>query len=94
MTATASIPPLTRIEHDLLGERDIPAATYWGIHTLRAQENFQISGTRISAYPDLIRALALVKQAAARQRRSQSARCRQGSHDRGCVYRHCRRRAA
>ena len=56
----------TRTEHDLLGERAVPAAAYWGIHTLRAQENFQISGTRISAYPDLIRALALVKQAAAR----------------------------
>ena len=56
----------TRIEHDLLGERDIPADAYWGIHTLRAQENYQISGTRISAYPDLIRALALVKQSATR----------------------------
>ena len=56
----------TRKEHDLLGERAIPAAAYWGIHTLRALENYQISGTPISAYPDLIRALALVKQAAAR----------------------------
>ena len=42
---------VTRTEHDLLGEREIPAAAYWGIHTLRAQENFQISGTRIAAYP-------------------------------------------
>ena len=41
----------TRIEHDLLGERAIPAAAYWGIHTLRALENYQISGTRISASP-------------------------------------------
>ena len=56
----------TRTEHDLLGERQIPAAAYWGIHTLRATENFEISGTHISAYPDLIRALALVKQSAAR----------------------------
>ena len=56
----------TRNEHDLLGERAIPAAAYWGIHTLRALENYQISGTRIGAYPDLIRALALVKQAATR----------------------------
>jgi aspartate ammonia-lyase len=56
----------TRNEHDLLGERQVPAAAYWGIHTLRALENYEISGTRISAYPDLVRALALVKQAAAR----------------------------
>ena len=56
----------TRNEHDLLGEREVPADAYWGIHTLRALENYQISGTRISAYPDLIRALALVKQSATR----------------------------
>jgi len=31
---------ITRTEHDLLGEREIPAAAYWGIHTLRAVENF------------------------------------------------------
>ena len=55
----------TRIEHDLLGERDIPADAYWGIHTLRALENFPITGKPIGSYPDLVRALALVKQAAA-----------------------------
>jgi len=54
----------TRIEHDLLGEREVPAESYWGIHTLRALENFQISGTPISSSPDLIRALAYVKHAA------------------------------
>ncbi len=54
----------TRIEHDLLGEREIPADAYWGIHTLRALENFAISGKAIGSYPDLVRALALVKQAA------------------------------
>ena len=63
---TRSSPTDIRNEHDLLGEREVPAAAYWGIHTLRALENYQISGTPISAYPDLIRALALVKQAAAR----------------------------
>ncbi len=57
--------PQTRREHDLLGERDVPAAAYYGIHTLRALENFPISRTPISAYPELIRALACVKQAAA-----------------------------
>ena len=55
-----------RIEHDFLGERKIPAAAYWGVHTARAVENFPISGTRISAMPDLVRALAHVKKAATR----------------------------
>src|SRR6266849_492398 len=55
----------TRIEHDLLGDRAVPADAYYGIHTLRALENFPITGTAISIYPDLIRALACVKQAAA-----------------------------
>jgi aspartate ammonia-lyase len=55
-----------RREHDLLGERDVPADAYWGIHTLRARENFPITGTAISAYPHLINALAAVKEAAAR----------------------------
>ena len=54
-----------RLEHDLLGERAVPAAAYWGIHTLRAVENFPITGTTIAQYPDLIAALACVKQAAA-----------------------------
>lgn len=55
-----------RREHDLLGDRDIPADVYWGVHTLRASENFPITGTPISAYPHLINALAAVKEAAAR----------------------------
>lgn len=54
----------TRTEHDLLGDREVPAEAYYGIHTLRARENFQISGTPISAYPELIKALAAVKEAA------------------------------
>ncbi|MEU1803357.1 aspartate ammonia-lyase [Streptomyces sp. NPDC019937] len=56
----------TRREHDLLGDRDVPADAYWGIHTLRASENFPITGTSIAAYPHLINALAAVKEAAAR----------------------------
>jgi aspartate ammonia-lyase len=55
-----------RIESDFLGQKSIPAGAYWGVHTARAVENFPISGTRISAMPDLIRALAQVKKAAAR----------------------------
>jgi aspartate ammonia-lyase len=54
-----------RTEHDLLGNRMLPAHAYYGIHTLRALENFPISGTPISIYPDLVTALACVKQAAA-----------------------------
>ena len=55
----------TRIEHDLLGDRAVPADAYYGIHTLRALENFRITDTEIAIYPDLVRALACVKQAAA-----------------------------
>jgi len=56
---------LTRIEHDLLGNRTLPADSYWGVHTLRAVENFPISGQAIGLVPDLITALAAIKQAAA-----------------------------
>jgi len=38
----------TRREHDLLGDRDVPADAYYGVHTLRAVENFPITGTPIS----------------------------------------------
>ena len=56
----------TRVESDSLGSREVPADAYWGIHTARALENFPISMRPISVYPDLVVALALVKQAAAR----------------------------
>ncbi len=56
----------TRQEKDLLGVREVPAEVYWGVHTLRAQENFPISGRTVSdELPDLIHAFALVKKAAA-----------------------------
>ena len=54
-----------RTEHDLLGDRDVPAHVYYGVHTLRALENFPITGSPISVYPELIKALACIKQAAA-----------------------------
>jgi aspartate ammonia-lyase len=54
-----------RFEHDLLGDRAVPAEAYYGVHTLRALENFPITGMPISIYPDLVIALACVKQAAA-----------------------------
>ena len=55
----------TRTEHDLIGERKIPADAYYGVHTLRALENFPITGTPIRIYPGLINALCFVKHAAA-----------------------------
>ena len=55
----------TRREHDLLGERDVPASAYYGVHTLRAVENFPITGTTIAIYPELLHALAAIKRAAA-----------------------------
>ncbi len=56
----------TRTEHDLLGEREVPDEFYYGIQTLRAIENFNISGVTLNFYPHLIEALAIVKLAAAK----------------------------
>ncbi len=55
----------TRTEHDLIGERQVPAGSYFGIQTLRALENFEITRIPISHYPQFIDALAYVKKAAA-----------------------------
>jgi len=55
----------TRLEHDLLGEREVPYDNYYGIQTLRALENFNITGIPISHHKNLIIALAQVKKAAA-----------------------------
>ncbi len=56
----------TRMEKDLLGEKEIPADAYYGVQTARALENFQISGVPINHYPGFIEAWAIVKLAAAR----------------------------
>ena len=56
---------VTRNEHDLLGDRAVPAEAYWGVHSLRAVENFPISGQAVATAPDLVSALAAIKQAAA-----------------------------
>lgn len=53
----------TRTEKDFLGEKEVPLEAYYGIQTLRAVENFPITGQRI--HPELIIALAMVKKAAA-----------------------------
>jgi len=50
-----------RIEKDFLGEMEVPRDAYWGIHTQRAINNFQISGIKVNSR--LIRGLAMVKKA-------------------------------
>jgi aspartate ammonia-lyase len=55
-----------RLESDLLGQREIPEEAYWGVHTLRAVENFPISGVPIGHYRSLIRGLGFIKEASAR----------------------------
>jgi aspartate ammonia-lyase len=61
MSAAASI----RIEKDLLGTLEVSNEAYYGIQTLRAVQNFRLSGVPLSHYPKLVIALAMVKQAAA-----------------------------
>ena len=56
---------MPRLEHDFLGEMRIPSDTYYGIQTYRAVENFPISGVSIASFPELIKALGLVKKASA-----------------------------
>src|SRR5262245_60378729 len=56
----------TRVEKDLLGEKQIPADAYYGVQTARALENFQLSGVQINHYPGFVEAWAIVKLAAAR----------------------------
>ena len=58
--------PKMRLEHDFLGEMEIPANIYYGIQTMRALENFYVSGQPISTFPEFIRALAWIKKAAAK----------------------------
>ncbi|MDX1810711.1 MAG: aspartate ammonia-lyase [Gammaproteobacteria bacterium] len=55
----------TRMEHDLLGEKDVPRQALWGIHTLRAIENFNISGIRLDHFPEFVEALVTIKRACA-----------------------------
>jgi aspartate ammonia-lyase len=65
-TTIAAAQEAVRVEHDLLGPKQIPADAYYGVQTARALENFQISGIPISHYPEFIEAFAIVKLAAAR----------------------------
>jgi len=56
----------TRKEHDLLGPKEVPSDAYYGVQTARALENFHISGVELRLYPNIIKAFAMVKMAAAR----------------------------
>jgi len=56
----------TRKEHDLLGDREVPKEYLYGVQTLRAIENFNISGVTLNFFPVIIQALAMVKLAAAK----------------------------
>ena len=53
-----------RKEHDFLGEKDVPDTVLYGVQTMRALDNFQITGQHLD--PDFIVSLAKVKKAAAR----------------------------
>ncbi|MEG0947757.1 MAG: aspartate ammonia-lyase [Bacteroidales bacterium] len=55
----------TRKEHDFLGDKEIPDQYYYGVQTLRALENFNISNIPLSYFHELIQGLAMVKEAAA-----------------------------
>lgn len=54
-----------RIEHDFLGEKQIPDNCYYGVQTMRAKENFDITGISIGTQPLFIKAFGYVKKAAA-----------------------------
>lgn len=57
--------PGFRLEEDLLGTMEVPEDAYYGIHTLRAMDNFQISRTTINHVPEFIQGMVQVKKAAA-----------------------------
>lgn len=54
-----------RVESDLLGELQVPAEAYYGVQTLRAINNYKISGKHMCDYPEYVKAIAYVKLAAA-----------------------------
>ena len=63
----------TRIEHDCIGSAAVPANVYWGIHTLRAINNFPVSGITVSDHPEIIHAYGAVKLACTRANRELGA---------------------
>lgn len=58
-----------RIEHDLVGDKEVPLDASYGVHTVRAMENFAITKSTIARFPEPIAARSAVKQAAAQAHR-------------------------
>lgn len=54
-----------RTEEDLLGTIEVPNDKYYGVHTMRAVDNFQISSTKVQDFPAFVRGMVMVKKAAA-----------------------------
>jgi aspartate ammonia-lyase len=79
-------PAATRIERDSIGEVLVPRHALYGIQTVRAMQNLAFSGRALGDYPDYVRALAIVKQAAARANRDAGVLDRRlsGEIDRAC----------
>src|SRR5580692_2912437 len=65
LTSSITAQEKSRVEKDLLGQKEIPASAYYGVQTARALENFQISDITINHYPGFVGAWAIVKLAAA-----------------------------
>jgi aspartate ammonia-lyase len=62
---SATLVSTVRIEHDSLGDREVPEHAYYGVQTIRGMENFRLSGIRMYHFEHFIRAMAFVKKAAA-----------------------------
>jgi aspartate ammonia-lyase len=62
-----------RTETDLIGTIELPTDVYYGVNTVRAAENFQLSSDRVAQFPELIEALANIKHAAAAANRDVGA---------------------
>ncbi|TGV72781.1 aspartate ammonia-lyase, partial [Mesorhizobium sp. M00.F.Ca.ET.149.01.1.1] len=52
-----------RVESDLIGPLDIPGHVLYGVHTRRAEQNFDVSGLRLKDFPELVQSMAMVKKA-------------------------------
>ena len=52
-----------RVEKDSIGTKDVPENVYYGVQSLRAAENFHITG--LNMHPEIINSLAYIKKAAA-----------------------------
>ena len=63
MLSEVIIMAVSRTEYDSIGKKEVPIDAYYGVQSLRAAENFRITGTRV--HPEMIKAIAEVKKAAA-----------------------------